>query len=172
MTDAARQYALAVFSLAFEKDLVKKLQDQFLSFIEGFNQESKSFFLHPGFHKQEKKNILDKLDLIPLFRDFLFVLIDNDRFDLLDDVSVAYDDLVTNQNNILNVQIYSKILLTAQQKDRITQKLERDYNRTVHLEEFIDESIIAGYKLTFDGYTLDDTIQRRLSDLKTNLKRN
>ncbi len=172
MTDLTRQYALALFSLASEKKEIPIIQEEFTKLSLSMNDESMLFFLHPAFQKTEKKEIIAQLKFTPLLTNFLSVLIDNERFDYFNDILEAYIELVKNQNNLLNVIVKSNSPLTEKQIERIKSKLEKDYNRTVILQSEIDETILAGYKLEFEGYLVDDTVEKRLNDLVLSLKKN
>ena len=172
MTDSARQYALAVFSLAREQNNLEIVLKDFSSFMESFDQEVRLFFLNPGFNRLEKKQVISKMKVSKHFQSFLFLLVDNDRFDIVKDIYDVFLDLILHLNKMMNVTVISKTPLSVAQKNRVIQKLEQDYSRVIHLDEVIDESIIAGYKLVFEGNLLDDTIGRRLSDLQINLKKN
>lgn len=172
MTDTARQYALAVFSLAKDKKEIDSFQKSLKSFIESLTEKDHLFFEHPRFSKQEKKSVIEKLNLTPLLTNFLNVLIDNERFEELSSIYYAYKDIVIHQDDLLNVLVYSKTKLSEQEKIRIVQKLEKDYSRKVIMTEMIDKTIIAGYRLEFEGYEIDDTVSRRLSDMVKNLKKN
>jgi F-type H+-transporting ATPase subunit delta len=172
MTDSARQYALAVFSLAREQNSLEIIIKDFSTFMESYDQEVRLFFLNPGFNRLEKKQVISKMKVSKHFQSFLYLLVDNDRFDIVNDVYDVFLDLILHLNKMMNVTVISKNPLSIAQKNRVIQKLEQDYARVIHLDEVIDESIIAGYKLVFEGNLLDDTIGRRLSDLQMNLKKN
>ena len=172
MTDSARQYALAVFSLAREQNNLEIVLKDFSSFMESFDQEVRLFFLNPGFSRLEKKRVISKMKVSKHFQSFLYLLVDNDRFDIVKEIFDVFLDLILHLNKMMNVTVISKTPLSVAQKNRVIQKLEQDYSRVIHLDEVIDESIIAGYKLVFEGNLLDDTIGRRLSDLQINLKKN
>lgn len=172
MTDFVREYALALFSLASEDKALENVRTSLQDFLLNLDEESRLFFSHPAFQKSEKKIVIEKLHVHPLLSDFLKVLIDNERFEFVDKISISFEDIIKNQNQLLKVEVLSKEPLAKEYLSRIKNKLEKDYNRKVLLEEAIDKSIIAGYKLRFEGYELDDTVSRRLKDLVTTLKKN
>jgi len=172
MTDIARQYALAVFGLAKENNLVESLKTDFAVFLASYNEETRLFFQHPAFRKGEKKEIISHLEILDTLKNFLYLLIDNDRMDSLFEIHDALNDIIMNQNMLLRVQVISKTSLSKTQLERIKIKLENDYHRSVEIEEIQDESMIAGYKLLFEGSVYDETIERKLIDLRTNLKKN
>lgn len=172
MTDSARQYALAVFGLAKESDVLDALLLDFARFLMSYDEETRMFFQHPSFRKGEKKDFISHLDLMNLLKNFLYLLIDNNRMDMIQEIYTALQDIIANQNKQLVVKIISKTPLSREQLLRVKNKLEKDYMREVQFEELIDSTMIAGYKLLFEGSVLDDTIERKLNDMRTNLKKN
>lgn len=172
MTDFVRQYALALFSLAKEQHKVEDVSQDFYTFLQNLDSESKLFFSHPSFHHKEKKAMIESLKLGMLLQDFLKVLIDNERFAYLEEIYWMYVDIVKNQHQLLQVTVVSKTPLAKAELARIKNKLEKDYNRKVAMEELIDQSIIAGYILKYEGYEMDDTVSKRLQDLALSLKKN
>jgi len=172
MTDFVREYALALFSLGSELHEIEQISTGFKSLLNELNEESRLFFSHPAFQKSEKKEVIEKLNLLPLLSDFLKVLIDNERFEFVDEIYLSLEDIIKNQNQLLKVKVVSKQPLTKENLSRIKNKLEKDYHRKVLLEEVLDPRIIAGYILRYEGYEVDDTVSRRLKDLVTTLKKN
>jgi len=172
MTEASVQYAIALFGLAKEKKIEEKIEQDFKSLKKIINEDATSFFLHPAFSKEEKKSVVDQLQYERLLLDFLFVLIDNERFDLLDEILEAYHNLLIQQNNEMHVKVFSSKPLSDEQLSRIKEKLEKEYHRHIQFEPLVDLSLIAGYRLEFDGYELDTSVKTKLADLKQALKRN
>lgn len=169
MTGIANQYALAVFSLAKES---KREEDFFLvieNFIKNVDDKTHKFFAHPKISKVDKKSMLTDIIKDDLLLNFLKVLVDNDRFLLIESVVFAYKDILDEQNKVMQVKVYSKTPLTKINLDKIVKKLKSTYNRKVELEEQTDEQIIGGFRLEFEGNVLDETVNKRLDDIKASL---
>ena len=100
---------------------------------------------------------------------FLNVLIDNSRIDLLEDALEEFGKIVNNQNKVLEVKAFSGKKLTEAQKTQIIANLGKKYNRKIELELIVDESIVGGLRLEYEGNVHDDTINNYLHGLKANL---
>jgi F-type H+-transporting ATPase subunit delta len=169
MTGIANQYALAVFSLA--KEAGKEIEYDVLlnEFAKSITEETQKFFAHPKISKLEKKSMLEEVVKDKLLLNFLKVLVDNQRFSLVEAVALAYKDILDDLNKVMNVTVISKKPLTEVNLERIKKKLKSTYQRRVDLEEVIDESIIGGFKIEFEGNVIDETINKQLTDLKSSL---
>jgi len=169
MTGIASQYALAVFSLAKESER----EEEFFSIIEEFSKslddKTHKFFAHPKISKLDKKTVLSDIVKDELLLNFLKVLVDNDRFLLVEAVVFAYKDILDEQNKVMQVKVYSNTPLSKVNLNKIIKKLKTTYNRKVELEEQTDETIIGGFRLEFEGNVLDETVNKRLEDIKTSL---
>lgn len=169
MTGIANQYALAVFSLARND----KRHEEFLSILESFvnnmEEDTYKFFAHPKISKVNKKQTLEKVVNDKLLLNFLKVLIDNDRFDLIEAISLEYRNILDNLNQIMNVTIVSNKLLSKNNIDRIKNKLAEKYNRKILIENNIDESILGGFRVEFEENVIDETINKQLDDIKASL---
>ncbi len=171
MTDIARQYALAVFALAHDEQATLAIDACFHDYGELSRAEHLKVFNNPRLTKQERKAMLESLVKNELFRHFLYVLIDNDRFELLRSIGLLYAELVRDMNKIMRVQVISQAPLDNGTKTRLIQKLQSAYHRQIELEEAFDPAIIAGFRLVYDGSVIDETVNRRLEELRTSLKR-
>jgi len=171
MNDVTRQYALALFSLAREAKSEKVVEAKLIELKDVLTEEFFSLMRHPLIRKEEKKQFLTKITEYLLIRHFLFVLVDNDRMDDFPDMITDYQNLITSANQLLRATVVSKSALTEEQRSRIQSKLEKDYARSVELEEQIDPSMLAGFKILFEGFVVDTSAEKKLADLKANLKK-
>lgn len=169
MAGIAKQYALAVFSLAKEEKRSDSFLDSLNNFADQTDEETYKFFAHPKISKEIKKGTLDKVVEDNLVKNLLKVLIDNERFDLVSDVAKAYQEILDDMNQVMKVLVYSKESLTKTNINKVISKLSTDYQRKVEIEELIDETILGGFRLEFEGNVIDETINRKLDDLHSSL---
>lgn len=172
MSEEARQYALALFALAEEGNSLPKIQNQMNQFVLQLDQEVRRFMRHPGFSKDEKKKVISSSQGRSLFTDFLFVLIDNERFDLISEIQEAFEEILLHRKDILKAKVYSKTTLTPSELERIRHKIEKDHRQKVELENILDASILAGTRIEYEGYIHDATASRQLTDLASELYHN
>jgi len=164
------QYAEALFDLANEKKCVVEIKNSFGSFIDASSSELMDFMNHPKIQKSVKKEMIDDLKLDGLLTHFLYVVIDHDRYEFVSEIFEEYVNIIHRQNKVMNVNVYSKKKLTKAETDRLVLGLEKKHNRKIELSNIVDESIVGGLKVEYEGYVLDDTINNYLQNLKATLK--
>ncbi len=169
MTGIAYQYALAVFSLAEETGEVEEFFKSLKVFSDSLDNESKKFFIHPKIQMEDKVKVLEKTVQNHLLRNFLKVMVDNDRFSLVEAVVMAYQDILDNLHKVMKVTIFSDKPLTDTNIEKIKNKLSKTYNRTIEAETKIDKSIIGGFRIEFEGNVIDETINRHLENIRSSL---
>lgn len=170
MTDTAKQYALAVFSLALENKEVKKFADEFKTFVDGLDEEVKKFFGHPKITKDQKKELIDNIIKEKLLVDFLKVIVDNNRFELIESIYYSLMELVNDMNKVMEINVFTNKKLSKENLEKIKAKLGKSYQRGIKVNELIDEKIIGGIRIEYEDKVIDNTINRHLLDLKSSLK--
>jgi F-type H+-transporting ATPase subunit delta len=169
MTDVERQYARAVFSLALERNEVDIVYQELRTFIDSLGHNAKQFFSHPKIDRLDKQAVLEKVIKNKLLTNFLKVLIDNDRFELLETVAYAYLDLINEMNEVVEVVVYSNTKITASNIEKIKISLEKKLLKKINMTQIIDPSIIGGIKIEYQGSVIDQTINTSLEALKQTL---
>ena len=169
MSYVAFQYAEALFGLAKENNQVKTVLADLKGLNSAIDAEIYNFLNHPKMTKDAKKEIISKVITNDLIKNFVYVLIDNIRIELLDDIYLEFTKIVDNQNKVMNVVVYSNKLLTKEQTAQLVANLKKKHNRKIELENVVDKTIVGGMRIEFEGKVLDDTINNYLHNLKANL---
>jgi F-type H+-transporting ATPase subunit delta len=169
MSYLAFQYSEALFSLALDEKKLDKVLSDFELFTSSLDEEIYTFLNHPKITKNDKKEIVSKAISNSLLKNFINVLIDNSRIDLLEDTLSEFKKLFDNQHKVLKVTVYSNKVLSDKQKANLIESLETKNNRKVELNNVVDSKIVGGLRLEYEGMVLDDTINNYLHNLKTNL---
>lgn len=167
----AFQYSEALFSLAIEEKQIDSLLNDFVAFNDSLDDEIYKFLNHPKITKKDKKEVVGNAISNSLLKNFIYVLIDNSRIDLLDDTLVEYKKLYDNQNKVLKVTVYSSKVLSDKQKQNLIDSLETKNSRKVELNNVVDTTIVGGLRIEYEGMILDDTINNYLHSLKSNLSK-
>ena len=105
-----------------------------------------------------------------IFTNFLLVVIDHNRINELNNIKDAYKQILDNYRKILEVDVYSKYPLTDIQKNDLTQKLKEYYKKEIKINEFLDNSILAGIKVVVGNEIIDGTALTKMNKLKDILK--
>lgn len=173
----ANEYASALFEVAIEKQSIEVVKDNLILLENTLTSEEDSmrFFTHPNISKDNKKEIIKKtynnvIDTI--VENTLYIMIDNNRFDLLAEVVQEYYKLYLDYNKVIEVQAISTITLTESQIEELSIKLEKRYKHKITINNTIDKSIIGGILLKVNDEVIDDTVKSKISKLKNVLSLN
>ena len=169
MSALSEQYAVALFELAQNENMAHEIEDALDVFMESLDKESYAFFGHPGIKTDKKKSVVETLEIPGLLRDFLFLILDKNRFDELANILDSYKTIRSNADKEMRVVAYSKTPLSQKRIEQLKEAYEKKYDRTVILENRTDENIVGGLRFEFDGKVIDDTINNTLKQFKSRL---
>lgn len=72
----------------------------------------------------------------------------------------------------LEVTLFTAYALSRADKEKISQKIEKLIGREIVLNEIIDKSILAGFRLKLEDWVYDASINGQLEKLKSELYAN
>lgn len=171
MTDTAIAYANAVFSLALEKGQENLVLEELISFHSGLDKKIEKFFLHPRLSIQDKHAVIEQLSLKPLTKNFLKILLDNQRFENLETIITAYEFLLNEHKNLAIVKVYSKTKLSNKNQTALIEILEKRLNKKVKIESIITDELVSGFKVVYQGEVIDLTGDSFINEMKTSVSR-
>lgn len=170
MSRESKEYAKALFELSLsKKEKEERLEDlKKTALIMKGNIEK--FFAHPKISKEKKKEIIKNDFPDGVFRNFLFVLSDNGRMDMIEDIKIDFENLLLETNKAVKAKVFSKEPLSKDYLSSLKTKLEKKLSKDVDLTNEIDDAILGGIRIEYDSKILDATINSQFSDLVAKLK--
>lgn len=172
----ARRYARALYELGREEGL----DGQFLADLRhmgeliGASTEFKAIMVSPLYDITLKKRILSgivpTLGFAPYTVNFLHILLDKDRFSIVEDIFKAYQDIVDASSGKVKAQVVSAVALDGTQQQKIAAVFSQLMHKTVDLDIAIDPSLIGGLVVEVEGTVYDGSIKTQLSNIKQSLK--
>ena len=118
---------------------------------------------------EDKLNIIEKAfekDVDVLIRNFLKVLTEKDRFNLIYDIIKIYNSLLDEINGIARIDVISAVELNDIEQADIQAKLAEKLKKQVVIKYKTDKSIIAGLVFKIGDDIIDMSIARKLEDYK------
>ncbi|MDD4057256.1 MAG: ATP synthase F1 subunit delta, partial [Bacilli bacterium] len=97
---------------------------------------------------------------------FIFVLIDNERMAMIEDIIDSYIFINDEKNNIMRVDILVSTSLTKEQEEQLIQILAQRFGKKIKANIVIDTKIIGGLIIKYNGQVLDDSVIGKLKSLK------
>lgn len=169
----SKEYALAFYQYGNDLGKVEELINEFGLLVESIQSEPEfmRIITHPKLSNEEKKNIVGKItgSFDSDLQHFCFVLIDNGRFEHLEEIYEQFVLLNKEKQNIMVVDAISSAPLSKEHVALLTKQLELTYNKKIEIVAIVDENVLGGVRLEFNGKVLDSTLKTNLDDLKSNL---
>ena len=171
MTGVGSVYGEALYSLAREEGLSQVILEE-LKVLDGCFAAEPGFIRllsAPNLSKEERCRILDdsfRGKVQPYVLNFLKILTEKGYMRHFSQCVKAYRELYNQDNGILRVDAVSAVELSAEQKDKLTEKLSRITGKEIALRTRIDPAVLGGVRLDYDGQRLDDTVSHRMDAIR------
>lgn len=169
----AAQYARGLFELALETNQFDAVSDNLLRMKGAINHDELRLVLaHPQIEADEKFEILKNClsdnapnEVLGLFR----LLADKGRAVILPMIIDEYIKLVDERNNVVLAEVVSAEKLSEAQLGRIKSMLMSKFKKEIRLEEEIDTSVIAGFRVYVGDNLIDTSVKKSIDDIRNSL---
>lgn len=168
------EYAKALFDLAIEEkktevflDYLNKIMD-----VTSINKEFFKLLSSPLVEVNQKIEVIKKVfyQMDSTFINFLCVLVKNNRFVQLEQIIEEYNQLVSDYNSILPIEVISSEKLSKSRLKELTDLLKVRYpNKKLQIENTVNPKILYGLQVICNGQSLDISLKTRLAKLKNSL---
>jgi F-type H+-transporting ATPase subunit delta len=168
---AVSTYAEALFEAASERDELEEVFSDLQEFVTALHEseELRLFFYGGQIPERQKRRALDGLTegMKTSTTNFLKVLVDNGREEILEEVLARYEQLVKEHLGRVEVEVTTAVELSEDQLDRLKERLEGVLEgKEVILETNVDQDLIGGAVFRFGGRLMDGSIRGRLESLR------
>lgn len=170
----SERYAQALLELVSDnlskEDILKELLDITESVKD--SGDLNKVMTSPVISDDEKKNVISKLfenTTNKVILNFLKLLIDKNRFSMLESITKEYKNEINRLNNLLSINVTSAIDLTEDEKSAIKDKLSNILNKNIELEWATNPDIIAGLVFEVGDNIIDNSLRHKLQDLSRNI---
>lgn len=174
MTEIAKMYGTSLYDLAEEEGLETRILGELDEAAAIFKGDPE--YLHllsiPSIPKKERCALLDEAfrGQVHLYLlNFLKILCEKGTLRELPGCARAYRVRYNAAHGILEATATSAVTLTAEQTERLHQKLETVTGKKIDLKTRVDPAVLGGIRLDIEGTELDGTVQNRLAGLKKNI---
>jgi F-type H+-transporting ATPase subunit delta len=176
-TRAALRYAKATLSLAKEKGLADKVNDDLLLINKTVSENSDlSEMLHnPIIKSNTKKTALNQIfakKTEGITMNLINLLIENKRLPLLTLVAKEYLILYNELKGVEVASVTSAVPLTKELEAKILKKIKQISDKKITLKNIIDTSIIGGFILRVGDKQFDSSVSNQLNSLLANFEDN
>lgn len=171
---AAKRYAEAILEIAKSKNELDKVFEDFSTVTNVYdeNEEFRNFINHPAIPAADKKDAVKQIFEGKISEDtlnLLNILIEKNKYSLIDTIAYCYELLLDEVKNILKVDVISAVEMDDDLKESLKNKLESKLQKTVKLDYEIKPEIIAGVILKIKDKTIDGSLAHKLDSLQRQL---
>jgi len=167
----ARPYAYAAFELAQEQgDLA--IWSHMLQFaaIVARDETMAQFIGNPHVAQDRLERLFIDIcgdELNELGKNFLKVLIDNRRLDVLPEIAVLYEELRAEAERTIEAEVISAFPLSEAQQAELAAGLKKRLGRDVHLVAKVDANLLGGAIVRAGDLVIDGSVSGQIDKLAT-----
>ena len=174
MTAQANVYGQAFYTLAKDENCDRQILEELSVLDESFADAPDYLRLlsAPNLSKEERVRILDTAfrgKVHPYVLNFMKLLTEKGYIRLFRDCFRVFREEFDRDHGILEVCAVTAVALTADQTERLTQKLAKVTGKVIDLRNRIDPACLGGVRLEMEGEQLDGTVQNRLDNIRRQL---
>ena len=171
---AASRYARALVDAAAAQAAAlepRQVIEQLRSFEDALASASelRHILLSPAVPPARKRAVVGRigetLGLARLVRNFLYVVIDHRRIELLPEIRTAFESLLDERQGVVRADIHSAGPLAGAEQEAIAAQLSRLSGKRVRAEFSTDGSLIGGVTARIGSTVYDGSVRGQLQAL-------
>lgn len=173
----ASRYSKSLLELANEKGVLEEVHNDMQLFAKTVkdNRELGLLLKNPIVKNDKKRAILKSIfgaKFSVLTNAFIDIVSRKNREDVLPAIAEEFHARYNEFKDIVAAEVVTTFPLTADMRKEFEAIVVRISGKTVELTEKIDPSLIGGYILRVGDKQIDESIQSRLTELKTSFSEN
>lgn len=165
----ARPYAQAAFDEARKLADLKGWSEVLLSLAEAVcHPEVRAVVTSPRVAKAQLEKLMDGLlgqQAKPQQRNFVRVLVDNQRLLVLPEIAAIFENLRAEAEKTVNVVVDSAFELSDAQKEKIVSSLKTRMGREIKLVCKVNKELLGGIVIRAGDKVIDGSARTRLGEM-------
>jgi F-type H+-transporting ATPase subunit delta len=174
MSVAASRYAKALLDVLFpsKAELGREQLHRFLGILSA-QPDARTLLENPTLSAERRRELVNRiaetLGLDKSIRNFLALLVDRNRLDLLEEVLSIYEDLLDGRLGVVKARVTTALELDPRQESEIAARLQAITGKKIRMEVSVDPSLIGGLLAQVGGTIYDGSIRQQLETFRNNL---
>jgi F-type H+-transporting ATPase subunit delta len=174
MGAAANRYARALIDVLYP-DRAEAGLEQLRTFKATLEQypDARRIFENPTFSADSRQKVLQKigaeLQWNPQVANFVNLLIERNRLDILEEIITAYQRFLDERMGIVRAVVTSAQTLDAGQEKELNARLEKVTGKKVLMQVVVDASLIGGVVAQVGSTIYDGSIRQQLQTFRDRL---
>ncbi|MGB2669147.1 MAG: ATP synthase F1 subunit delta [Candidatus Acidiferrum sp.] len=175
MKSASLQYANALADVSLAQGAADSALKQLADFGAAYaiSPELRNFLTSPGVPRSAKHGVIEKIAARvgagKIIRNFLFVIADHQRTHILPEIIATFQDVIRQRQGIAEAEITSAAELSAAQKKKFAQTLERLTGKKIQAKYTLDPALLGGAVVRVGDTIYDGSVRNSLNELRARL---
>ena len=172
ISNISKRYARAFFEIAGEEKKLEQYYNELHQFssMMSENKDLGGFLANPIFEQEVKKNVLEKIigkmTLSPMTVNFLKLLVDKNRIDVLPDIDTCYRLMMDEALQKTRVTVKTAFPLSADMQKYIMSNLKKLTGREAEVTVEEDKSLLGGIVIGVGDTLYDGSIINQLNNMR------
>ena len=175
MKSATLQYANALADIALEQGAAEPVLNQLRDFNAAYQEsaELRNFLASPAVDREAKHGVVEKLaarlGASKIIRNFLFVVVDNQRTMLLPQMQESLQLVLQQRQGVAEANVVSATTLTDAQKTQLQQTFEKLTGKKIQAKYSQDPALLGGALVRIGDTIYDGSLRNRLNQMRARL---
>jgi F-type H+-transporting ATPase subunit delta len=172
----ASRYAMALVEAALEHQNAEQVKGDLAAFVEAFDAAAdlRHFLDNPAAAREEKhavaERLAEKMQLAKAVRNFILLVIDHERTELLHQIQDAFRKDLNERLGIAEAEIISARELTAAERKELIGVLERRTGKKIEAHFSEDQSLLGGAVVRVGSTIYDGSVREQLERMREQLE--
>jgi F-type H+-transporting ATPase subunit delta len=172
----ALRYAAALADVALEQKNAEQVRDGLHAFAEALASSSdlRNVLLSPAISREAKQKAIERLSgamgLAPAVRNFVYLLIDHGRTEMLGEIQSAFESELSARLGIAEAEVTSAQKLSEPEREQLTAALAQHTGKKIQARFREDEALVGGAVVQVGSTVYDGSVREQLIRLRAQLE--
>jgi F-type H+-transporting ATPase subunit delta len=175
LKSASLQYATALADIVLEQGAAEPTRQQLEDLRAAYEEslELRNFLGSPAIPREAKHGAIEKLVArlggSKIIRNFLFVMVDNQRTHLLSGIVATFEDVLRKRQGVAEAEVTSASELNDGQKTALLRTLERLSGKRIQAKYSLQPQLLGGAVVRIGDTIYDGSVLKKLNQLRVRL---
>jgi F-type H+-transporting ATPase subunit delta len=175
LKSASLQYATALADIVLQQGAAEPAERQLKDFLAAYEEsaELRNALATPAIKREVKHHVIEqliaRLGASRIIRNFLFVIVDNQRFHLLPEIVESFQQIIRDRQGVAEAQVATAVALNDGQKNLLVRTLEGLSGKKIQAVYSLDPGLLGGVHVRIGDTIYDGSLKNRLNQLRVRL---
>lgn len=164
----AKRYARALFELTFIEEKSEVILEEMLVWRSAFEESPEVYetLVHPEIPVKDKEELVAAIKCDETLTSFLKLLVKSGRLYLFDGIIDEFRDMLFEAQSRVSATVTTAVPLASDTWKDYTLELTRVTGKKINLRNEVIPEVIGGVRLQIGDRVIDETITRKLEEIK------